>query len=45
MIFRKKFCIFTVQCDLTGFGLGLLANPIKGQFILIVGPIMVMANL
>jgi hypothetical protein len=45
MIFRKKFCIFTVQCDLTSFGLGLMTNPLRGQFILIVGPFMVMSNL
>lgn len=45
MIFRKKLGIFTVQCDLTGFGLGMLTNPLRGQIILIVGPFMVMTNL
>ena len=42
MIWRKKFGIFTVQLDLTGFGLALMTNPGRGMVIVVIGPLMVM---
>ena len=42
MIFRKRFGIFTVQCDLTGFGLALMVSPSRGMIIVVIGPFMAM---